>query len=136
MQKNLEDSNGNISNFVLENVNGPIGHHNIANEGVDWEVLGGRYTCKFGECKKSFATKWLLCSHVDKDHFFIMLASRYGRPSIREKGPRCQDHTTMNVRILGNPYKFHKRNEAKAMDRAKKKLQQNLIGCKLKHNVC
>jgi len=28
----------------------------------------------------------------------------------------------MNDRILGNPYKIHKQNEAKAMDRAKKKV--------------
>ncbi len=28
----------------------------------------------------------------------------------------------MNVHILGNPYKLHKRNEAKAMDHAKKKV--------------
>ncbi len=108
VQNFLEGSDGNISNFVLENVNGPIGPHNIANEGVDWEVLGRRYTCKFGECKKSFATKWLLCRHANKDHFFIMLASRSGCPSTCEEGPRCQDHIAMNVHILGNPYKLHK----------------------------
>jgi hypothetical protein len=34
VQNSLEDSDGNISNFVLENVNGPIGTHNITNEGV------------------------------------------------------------------------------------------------------
>jgi hypothetical protein len=84
MQNSLQDYDGDILNFVLENINGPIGPHNIANEGIDWEVLGGRYTCKFRECKKSFATKWLLCRHVDKDHFFIMPASRYGRLSTCE----------------------------------------------------
>jgi len=51
-----------------------------------------------------------------------MLASKYGRPSTHEEVPRCEDPTTMNVRILGNPYKLHKQNEAKVMDRAKKKI--------------
>ncbi len=51
-----------------------------------------------------------------------MLASKYGRPSIREEGPRCEDPITMNDCILGNPYKLHKQNEAKAMDHAKKKV--------------
>jgi hypothetical protein len=106
--------------IVLENANGPIGPHNIANEGVDWEVLGGTYTCKFGECKNLLQPNGF-CRHVDKDHFFIMQASRSSCHSTREEGPRHHDHTTMNVRILGNPYKLHKRNEVKAMDHAKKK---------------
>ncbi len=53
------------------------------------------------------------------DHFLIMLTSKSGHPSICEKEPRCQDHIAMNDCILGNPYKFHKWNEAKVVDHAK-----------------
>ncbi len=101
--------------FSQENVNGPIGPHNITKEGINWEVLGGRYICKFGECKKSFATKWFFRRHVEKNHF-LMLVSRYNHLSTCKMGPRHQDHMVMNVCILGNPYKCHKQNEAKAMD--------------------
>jgi hypothetical protein len=52
VQKNLKDFDGNTSDYAQENINGPIGPHNIVKEGANWEVLGGRYICNFGECKK------------------------------------------------------------------------------------
>jgi hypothetical protein len=62
----LKDYNGDTSNSTLKNANGPIGLY-IAMEGVNWKLIGVRYICKFGECRKSFVVKWLFCKHVDKD---------------------------------------------------------------------
>jgi len=37
-------------------VYGAIGPHNIAKEGINWEVLKVRYIYKFGGLKKTFTT--------------------------------------------------------------------------------
>jgi hypothetical protein len=118
------------------NANGPIGLCNIAMEGVDWKLLVGRYICKFGECRKFFVAKRLFCKHVDKDHFFIMATSRFSCLLTCKEDPTCLDHIIMNACILGNPYKCHKWNEAKSVDHAKKKNNNIIIGCKLKHVFC
>jgi hypothetical protein len=52
-----------------------------------------------------------------------MELSKYGRPSIRVRGPRQQNHHAMNARILSNPHARQKRNEKKALDRVKKKVE-------------
>jgi DNA modification methylase len=81
-----DDFNGSTIDFLKEDASGPISPCNIAKEGIDWEVLGGRLFYRFGECKKSFAIKWFLCKHVDKDHFLIILVGRSGSSSAHEEG--------------------------------------------------
>ncbi len=115
MGDSLEDSNGDTWIFPKKMWMVPSAPITLQ-KGINWEVLGGRYICKFGVCKISFATKWFFCRHVEKNHFLIMLTSRYSHLSTCEKGPRHKDHMVTNVFILGNPYKCHKQNEAKAMD--------------------
>ncbi len=44
-------------------------------------------------------------------------------PSTCVGGPRQQNHHAMNVRILSHPYARQKRNEKKALDRVKKKVE-------------
>ncbi len=53
-----DDFNVNTFDSLKEDASGPISPCNIAKEGIDWEVLGGRFFYRFGECKKYFATKW------------------------------------------------------------------------------
>lgn len=102
MQKTLNDFDGNTSYYAQENVNGPIGPRNIAKEGAYWELLGGKYICKFGECKKSFVTKWLFHRHVDKDKFLIMPIGRFGHLSTMKRDlemsrPYCHEFSHLGV---------------------------------------
>jgi hypothetical protein len=52
-----------------------------------------------------------------------MEVSKYGCPSTHVGGPRQQNHHAMNVRILSNPHARQKRNEKKALNRMKKKVE-------------
>jgi hypothetical protein len=45
LRDSLADSDGDTSNDASKNVNGPIGHCNIAKEETNWDILGGRYIC-------------------------------------------------------------------------------------------
>jgi hypothetical protein len=81
-----DDFNGNTFDSLKEDASAPISPCNITKEGIDWEVLGGRFFYIFEECKNYFATKWFLCKHVDKDHFLIILVGRSDSPSTHEEG--------------------------------------------------
>jgi len=42
LRDSLEEFDGANSNYAKENVNGPIGHYNIAKEEINWDILRGR----------------------------------------------------------------------------------------------
>jgi hypothetical protein len=90
---------------------------NHAMEDADWVHKGSRWKCKINGCIDTYATKWLLCQHLDNKHRLRMEASKYGYPSTRVGGPRQQNHHAMNIRILSNPHARQKRNGKKAFDR-------------------
>jgi hypothetical protein len=46
---------------------------------------------------------------------------KFGHPFTHPKGPRQEDHGSMNVHILNNPHAKKKRNEKKTLDRVKRK---------------
>jgi len=94
---------------------------NHAMEDADWVHEGSKWKCKINGCTNTYATKWLLCQHLDNKHGFHMELSKYGRPSTHVGGPRQQNHHVMNARILSNLHARQKRNEKKALNIVKKK---------------
>ncbi len=92
-------------------------------EDVDWVHKGSKWKCKINGCTNTYATKWLLHQHLDNKHELRMELGKSGRPSTRVGGPRQQNHHAMNARILSNPHARQKRNEKKALDRVKKKVE-------------
>jgi hypothetical protein len=52
-----------------------------------------------------------------------MQAEKLGRPSTRPRGPKQQNHSSMNACILNNPHVRQKRNEKKAFNQVKKKME-------------
>jgi hypothetical protein len=61
--------------------------------------------------------------HLDNKHELHLEIGKFGRPFICPRGLRQQDHNSMNVHILSNPHAKQKRNEKKALDRMKKKVE-------------
>jgi len=66
-------------------------------EDVDWVHEGSRRKCKITGCTGAYATKWLLCQHLDSKHGLRMEVGKYGRPSTCVGGPRQQNHHAMNA---------------------------------------
>jgi hypothetical protein len=52
-----------------------------------------------------------------------MQAKKSRHPSIHPRGPRQQNHGSMNARILNNPHARQKWNEKKTLDQMKKKVE-------------
>jgi hypothetical protein len=63
----------------------------------------------------------LLCHHLDNKHELHLEVGKFGSPFTRPRGPRQEDHGSMNVHILNNPHAKKKRNEKKTIDQVKKK---------------
>ncbi len=95
---------------------------NHAMEDVDWVHEGSRWKWKINGCTDAYATKWLLRQHLDNKHELHMEVGKYGRPTC-VGGLKQQNHHVMNARILNNPHARQKRNEKKALDRVKKKVE-------------
>ncbi len=70
---------------------------NHAMEDADWVHEGSRWKCKINGCINAYATKWLLCQHLDNKHRLRMEVGKFVRPFIRVGGPRQQNHHVMNV---------------------------------------
>jgi hypothetical protein len=77
-------------------IDGPLG---VAKEGVDGAKVGKRFACKVGACDVSYAAKWLL----NGTHHLVMEQGKLGHPSTQHEGPRCQDHASMNTKVLVDP---------------------------------
>jgi hypothetical protein len=67
----------------------------------------------------TYTTKYNLVSHLRAHHNVIVELDKPRCPSIREKGPRHQDHAVMNVQVLSNPLARFHHNKKKATMRAK-----------------
>ncbi len=94
---------------------------NHAMEDANWVHERSRWKCKINGCTDTYATKWLLCQHLDNKHGLHMEVGKSGHPYICVGGPRQQNHHVMNAQILNNPHARQKQNEKKAFDIVKKK---------------
>jgi hypothetical protein len=92
-------------------------------EDADWVHKGSKWKCKINGCTNAYAAKWLLRQHLDNKHGLRMELGKFGCPSTCVGGLRQQNHHAMNARILSNPHARQKRNEKKALDRVKKKVE-------------
>jgi len=88
----------------------------------EWAHKCSRCFCKVDACTSFYAAKWLFCQHLEQTHSLPMQAKKSRHPSIHSRGLRQQDHGSMNARILSNPHANQKRNEIKAFDQVKKKV--------------
>jgi hypothetical protein len=61
---------------------------NHAMEDANWVHEGSKWKCKINGCTNAYATKWLLCQHLDNKHGFRMELGKYGCPSTCVGGPR------------------------------------------------
>ncbi len=77
---------------------------NHAMENADWVHKRSKWKCKINGCTNAYATKWLLCQHLDNKHKLRMELGKSGCPSTHVGGPRQQNHHAMNARILSNPH--------------------------------
>jgi len=91
---------------------------NHATKDVDWVHEMARWKCKINGCTNAYAAKWLFCQHLDNKHKLCMEVGKFC-----VGGPRQQNHHVMNARILSNPHARQKRNEKKAFDKVKKKVE-------------
>ncbi len=80
----------------------------------EWANEGSKWCCKVDTCTCSYAAKWLFRKHLERTHSFRMQIGRLGCPFGCPKGPKQQDHGSLNVRILNNPHVKQKWNEKKA----------------------
>jgi hypothetical protein len=86
--------------YVDLETNGPS---RVAEEGVEWAKVGKRFTCKVGACDVSYMAKWLFWKHFVGTNHLAMEQGKSFCPSTWHEGPRCQDHASMNVKVLANP---------------------------------
>ncbi len=71
---------------------------------VEWAKVRKRFTCKVGAYDIFYAAKWLLQRHLDGPHLLAMGQGKSNcRLSIEHEGPRCQDHASMNAKVMVNP---------------------------------
>jgi hypothetical protein len=68
--------------------------------------------------------KWLLTKHLKEVHGLVAKKSKPGKPLTAARGPRHQDHAKMNARILGNAMAVQRRNDQKAISRARAKAER------------
>jgi hypothetical protein len=64
--------------------------------------------------------KYNLVQHLWAHHNVVVESSKPEHSSTWEEGPRVQDHTTMNAKVLSNPLAWFRRNDQKAIARAKR----------------
>jgi hypothetical protein len=100
-------------------IDGPLG---VAKEGVDGAKVGKSFAFKVGACDVSYATKWLLQRHLDGTHHLVMEQGKLGHPFTQHEGPRCQDHASMNTKVLVDPLVSLRLNDQKANARTKRKV--------------
>jgi hypothetical protein len=98
----------------------PLNH---AMEDLDWVHKESRWVCKINGCTNSYIVKWLLCHHLNNKHELHLEVGKFGHPFTHPRGPRQQDHGSTNARILSNSHARQKRNEKKALDQMKKKME-------------
>jgi hypothetical protein len=89
----------------------------------EWVYESSRGCCKVNACISFYAAKWLFRRHLDQTYGLQMQLCKFGYPYIHLEGFGQQDHTSTNVCILNNPHARQKRNEKKAFDRIKKKVE-------------
>jgi hypothetical protein len=94
--------------------------HGDVMEDSEWAHKGSRWCCKVDACISSYVTKWLFHQHLEQTHSFQMQVGKSRCPSIHPRGPRQQDHGSLNAHILSNPHARQKENEKKAFDQVKK----------------
>jgi hypothetical protein len=82
----------------------------------EWAQKGSKCSCKVDACTSFYVAKWLFYQHLEQTHSLRMQAKKSRHPSICPWGPRQQDHSSMNVRILSNSHARQKWNEKKALD--------------------
>ncbi len=61
---------------------------NHAMEAADWVHEESRWKYKINGYTDAYATKWLLCQHLDNKHGLRIEVSKSSRPSIHVAGPR------------------------------------------------
>jgi hypothetical protein len=89
-------------------------------EDNEWAHEGSKWSWRVVACTSSYVAKWFFCKHLEWIHSLRMQIGRLGHPYTRSRGPRQQDHGSMNVRILSNLHARQKWNEKKAFDQMKK----------------
>jgi hypothetical protein len=97
--------------YVDLETNGPS---RLAKEGVKWAKVGKRFTCKVSACDVFYMAKWLLWKHFVGTHHLAMEQGKSFCPSTLHEGPRCQDHASMNAKVLANPLAQLQQNDQKA----------------------
>ncbi len=89
--------------FILFLVLNVVAFPLVTIEGVHRAKDGPKFAYRVVGCDASYTAKYNLVRHLRACHNVTMEPNKLGCPSIQEEGPRHQDHTTMNVRILNNP---------------------------------
>jgi len=96
---------------------------NLARKDKEWTKVRSKWKCKVGNCIVAYCAKWLLTKHLKEVHGLVAEKSKLGRLSTIAGSPRHQDHTEMNVRILGNAMVVQRRNDQKVASRARDKVK-------------
>jgi len=89
-------------------------------EGAHRARDGPKFVWRVDGCDASYTTKYNLVRHLWMCHNVTMEPNKPKCPSTWEEGPRHQDHTTMNVRVLNNPLARFCHNEQNAIARVRR----------------
>ncbi len=95
-------------------------HGDVMDEN-EWVHEGSKWYCKVDACTYSYTAKWLFCKHLERTHSIRMQTGRLGCPFSYPRGPKQQDHGSLNARILSNPHVRQKWNEKRVFKWMKKK---------------
>lgn len=75
----------------------------IVHLGVEWVKEGSKWCCKVEDYIKKYNMKWLLIACLKKMHNLVVEKGKIGCLSTHPKGPKQQNHTTMNARVFSDP---------------------------------
>jgi hypothetical protein len=97
---------------------------NLARKDKEWTKVRSKWKCKVHNSTVAYCAKWLLTQHLKEVHGLVAEKSKPGRPSTAAGGPRHQDHGKMNAHILGDVMAVQRRNDQKAVSRARAKVER------------
>ncbi len=87
--------------------------------GVEWVKEGSKWCCKVEDYTKKYNMKWLLIARLKKMRNPVVEKGKIGRLSTHPKGPKQQNHTTMNAKVLSDPIMIVQWNKQKAAARTR-----------------